>query len=456
LLVHPLTREVDLAIVGAGPAGLLTAREAARRGLRVLVLEQRPGPGARPCVLDVEEAAFAAVQVAPPTGAEQVFAHQGLEVCGPGGDVAFQLPTNHLLPLHRGEFVTRLAGLAAAAGASFAWGHEALGVRLQAERCTGLFVRRPDGTLAEQPARVVVDASGGAAVLVRRLPGSCGIDFTDRPTDQVLAVTARYQLPAARVHQLLDRLELPPRRMRIQLGVQGSYSTEMTFGDPDRELFYRLRGVKTEQTPPTPREHLQAGEAALGLGPPASWGGDAIRIRRASLQLVTDGLAVVGEAAGMVLPMHGSGVGTALRAGASLGVHLAEVLGRGAAPTRAALWPWAAAYQRERGAIFASYDANRRLVERLDPHRGTARLLQGGLLCGDDMMATFRAAPLRLPLASLGARGGGLLREPRLCLTLTPALARVFLAEGHWRSYPLEPDPARFARWRRIAEFLLP
>ena len=42
-----MTQKRDVLIIGAGLAGLTTAREIASRGLRVLVLEARPRPGGR-------------------------------------------------------------------------------------------------------------------------------------------------------------------------------------------------------------------------------------------------------------------------------------------------------------------------------------------------------------------------------------------------------------------------
>ncbi len=43
-----LTRsEIDLVIIGAGPAGLAAGVEAARRGLRTLLLDENPAPGGR-------------------------------------------------------------------------------------------------------------------------------------------------------------------------------------------------------------------------------------------------------------------------------------------------------------------------------------------------------------------------------------------------------------------------
>jgi digeranylgeranylglycerophospholipid reductase len=42
-----VAREVDLVIVGASFAGLICARSAALRGLKVVIIESKPDPGAR-------------------------------------------------------------------------------------------------------------------------------------------------------------------------------------------------------------------------------------------------------------------------------------------------------------------------------------------------------------------------------------------------------------------------
>ncbi|MGQ9513216.1 FAD-dependent oxidoreductase [Thermodesulfitimonas sp.] len=44
-----MLREYDVAVIGAGPAGCITARELACRGVRVLLLEAKRVPRYKPC-----------------------------------------------------------------------------------------------------------------------------------------------------------------------------------------------------------------------------------------------------------------------------------------------------------------------------------------------------------------------------------------------------------------------
>jgi flavin-dependent dehydrogenase len=181
-----------------------------------------------------------------------------------------------------------------------------------------------------------------------------------------------------------------------------------------------------------------------------------IRIRRASLRLVGDGFATVGEAASMVVPMGASGVTSGMLAGRALGQHLGQVLKRGGLVSTKDLWPWCAAYQRGRGAVLASYDANRRVLETLDPQRELETLATSGVMTGEDMQRTFLVLPLRQSFSTLGARLRGGLRNPLLMAKLAPGFFRVMQVEAYWRRFPLRWDEPAFVAWKKTAERLLP
>jgi flavin-dependent dehydrogenase len=181
-----------------------------------------------------------------------------------------------------------------------------------------------------------------------------------------------------------------------------------------------------------------------------------IRVRRAGLRLVGDGFATVGEAGSMVIPAHASGIATGMFAGHALGVHLGALLRDGGDPTTAALWPWAAAYQRGRGAVLASYDANRRFFESLDPLRDVDPLFVNGVADPADVHATANASPIRLDPRSLPRRLAGAVRAPRAALGFLAGLPKIALVEHHWRRYPLAWDLDTFAAWRQTAMQLLP
>lgn len=61
----PAPSRTDVLVVGAGPAGLMCAREAAGRGLRVLVLEQAPLPGRKLVVSGGGKANFSNRRISP-------------------------------------------------------------------------------------------------------------------------------------------------------------------------------------------------------------------------------------------------------------------------------------------------------------------------------------------------------------------------------------------------------
>lgn len=451
----------DVLIVGSGPAGACCGIAAARAGLRTALIERRPADGPRPAhVVSVERPVFIGAGIDLPAGEEVALRIDGYRVYSPSGRPAFDLPDGTVYELRLDRLLQRLAEQAARAGVQLFWEREAIAPLWEACRCQGVVTRRPTGELEELRGRVVVDATGHAAALVRRLPAESGIDFTDRPGDRVWAENRLYRIDPAAALEAVRRLGLPAEMMLIRLGVEGGYSTEVELISPRQGLAYVLVGVKADFAQATLAERIAAWERRVGCCRELlQSGAGAIRIRRASLRLVTDGFAVLGEAAGMVIPMHGSGVASALHAGQALGRHLGQVLGPGRgelAGTTADLWPWAADYQRGRGAILASYDANRRTAEQLDPHAELEPMVLTGLIQPEDMVATLLSRPLRIHPATLPTRLAGTLRHPLVGLRLLAAAPHQLQVEAHWRRYPRHWDPAAHARWCRKALRLLP
>lgn len=252
---------------------------------------------------------------------------------------------------------------------------------------------------------VIVDATGYGAALARRLPSSCGIDFSDRRDDRILAEVRTYKIDRAAAAAQAKAGDFVPEVLHHTIGRYGSFSTLSFTISLDFEMAWLLAGILDANMPPTPAEALDdLAQRFPFLKEETSRGASPIRIRRAGLRLVTDGFAVVGEAAGMVIPLQASGVTSSLLAGDSLGRHLGDILQNGGRATTETLWPWAAAYQRGRGAVLASYDANRRLLRTLDPHSEVEPLFRSGLSQPEDMYRAFGAQPLRVSAQTLPAR----------------------------------------------------
>ncbi|MFW2541778.1 NAD(P)/FAD-dependent oxidoreductase [Primorskyibacter sp. 2E107] len=167
----------DVIVVGAGPAGSTLAWRLAKRGLRVLIVEQQTFPRHRVG----ESLTGSAGMLLRDMGLEpQMRAHgfpvkHGVTVYGPDPRTTFFVPVEardeHGVPfetptwqVRRPEFDQLLLDTARAAGATLLQA-EARGVLRDGDRVAGLTVRHPDGAAESLPCRFVVDASGFSTFL---------------------------------------------------------------------------------------------------------------------------------------------------------------------------------------------------------------------------------------------------------------------------------------------------
>jgi len=448
----------DVAIVGAGPGGAMCALSCARAGLRPLLIEKNPaGAPRRPLIIEIEKGVLERCGVRGPTAAEIAYAPRVNRIHGPSGKPAFEIREHRADAIRLEQIVTRLLGPAREAGAAMRFGATAAAPLFDGDRVAGLVVSDRRGQPSEVRARVVVDASGFDAALVRQMPARLGFDFVDRPEDRVWAEARLYEIdgPAARAAAEAGRIA--PEDMHTQVGVQGGYSVRAYMVSLKKRFAYILSGVKENQGPPLAAEVADALARELGfLKRIVHHGRGVIRIRRAGLRLVSHGFAVLGEAGGMVIPAHASGAASALLAGHSLGVRLGRIFARGSEPTTAALWPSAGDWQRGRGAVLATYDANRRVLESFDALREIDPLFVSGVVRAEDLLNTTIAAPLTFAPASLPARLAGALRCPAAAAKFAAGAPKIFLVGRHWSNYPQTWDEAAYAKWAAKAMRMLP
>ena len=166
----------DVIVVGAGPAGSVTALLLARAGIAVRIIDRAAFPRRKVCGEYLNAGAVDALARLDLLDAVRAAATLLLGVrLVPAGAPAVRLPFSRpALACAREALDLSLLDAARAAGATFERGRVE-DVITEGRRCTGVRVRIEDDAPVERRARVVVGADGVGSVVARRLE-------LDRPT----------------------------------------------------------------------------------------------------------------------------------------------------------------------------------------------------------------------------------------------------------------------------------
>jgi geranylgeranyl reductase family protein len=334
--------EADVIVVGAGPSGSTTAYYLAQAGLDVLLLEKSRFPREKVCGDGLTPRAVKAlVAMGVPISEEDGWLrNKGLRVISSGMRLELPWPDLTTYPGYglvrtRMDFDQRLAQRAQQAGARLVEGVNVTGPVLddRTGRIIGVTARPDGGEQQVYRARLVIAADGNSS----RLSVSMGLrKRDDRPIG--VAVRAYYTSPRTDDDYLESWLDLWDQDRLLpgygwifgmgdgtsNIGL-GLLNTSGAFGNTDyRALLKRWLAGMPEEWGFTEENRV---------GP----------IRGAALPMAfnrtptyTNGLLLVGDAAGMVNPFNGEGIAYAMESG--------EIAAR--VVTQALAWPDAAGAER--------------------------------------------------------------------------------------------------------------
>ena len=316
----------DVAVAGAGPAGLATAIFAARAGLATVVCERNAGPPDKACG---EGLMPAGVRVLDAMGARN---HIDAADCAPfegiryvqedGSSAAGRLPAGGGLGVRRTALASALARRAVECGVELRWGCPVEELQTS-DRAASL--RTPDGVVA---AGVCVAADG----LHSRLRRSAGLDGSSSHRHrfglrQHFRVAPWSRFVEVHLTSGVEAFVTPAGAERVGVAflwektrVPGAVSVE-SFLQRFPALGARLAGAAADSRP-------------RGAGP----------LAQAARSPIADRLVLVGDSAGYVDAITGEGLSLAFVCAQALGSILPAALERGA--TRAALFPYRRLYAR--------------------------------------------------------------------------------------------------------------
>ena len=293
-------------VVGAGPAGSIAAREAARGGLKVLLVEKRQEIGSPVrCAEGVSRADLARFGPIEPRWICAQIGHYLLH--SPNGATIKLTLKDAVYILERKIFDRDLANQAALAGAQVLAKTVACGLLFgENGSITGVKLRDYRGTELDVKARIVVGADGVESEIGRW----AGINTVPHLHD--IHSTAQY---------LLAGLNLPDDTSHFYFGsavTPGGYAWVFPKGNGTANVGVGVAGSRPE--PASAQTYLDrfvdqnfASASILGV----VVGG--VPLSGTLGQIVKDGLMLVGDAAHQAYPHTGGGIENAMQAGALAG-----------------------------------------------------------------------------------------------------------------------------------------
>ena len=286
---------VDVEIVGAGFAGLACARACAARGLETIVWERKRDPGDALHTTGLLVREVADEEEIPLDATRKI---HGIRLYGPSLRwIDLDSPGYFFLATDTPAILRAFARRAADAGAEVVWGSEFVG---------------------ERRARIVVGADGPRSRVARRF----GLGVNRAFLAGVEAELEGVEGVADRLHVFLDSRRAPGYIGWIVPGVgitQIGLACRRPFR-PDLDAFIERVGGLVD---------LSNARRVGRRGGPIPVGG---RVR----PFASDDAVLVGDAAGLVSPLTGGGIHSALRSGHAAGVAIAShLLDGGLSPSRA-------------------------------------------------------------------------------------------------------------------------
>lgn len=326
-------RTWDAVVVGAGPAGAMAAREIARRGGSVLLVDHASFPRAKVCGCCLNGSAMATLNDAGlgglPSEEGSVDLSQ-LRLYSTGREARVALPAG--AAVSRASFDAALVRAATAAGAEFVPGISAVLADLgaaqpdppaQGSEFRTVRMRGGDGAV-DVRSRTVIAADGLGGRLLDREPGmswavsgrsrfGAGVIAPDAPSAYGPGVIHM----ACAAHGYVGAVRLEDGRLDIAAAFDPGYVRAL--GGPGAAADSVLRDAGAPEMP-----------GLRGL----PWRGTPLLTRRRR-RVAGIGVFAVGDAAGYVEPFTGEGIAWALATGFRVAVHATECARGNTATARA-------------------------------------------------------------------------------------------------------------------------
>jgi geranylgeranyl reductase family protein len=438
----------DVVVVGAGTAGCSAAKRALEADLKVCLVERksRESIGEKICGDALGEHHLKALKLKPP-GEVLERKIEGVKIYSPDMETVFTVRhedfSGYLLNRHL--FGQWLLNSALDSGAILLDSTQCLEPIVENGFIKGVLAKKiKTGSKVRIEGKVVVDASGFLAVVRRKLPDEMEIQREISNDD----VEACY-----REIRQLKNYESEKNYCEIYLNQKvapGGYT--WIFHKASGKVNVGL-GVCMRKGFPNPKEQFYKHVLSMPLfesSVPLNRGLWYDPTRRPLDNMVGNGVVIVGDAACLVNPIHGGGIGPSMLSGHLAGEAVAEALENGI-PSREALWPYNINYMELYGRKQAGLDVFRLLLltcKDEDLNYG----MKYELLTEEDVLKAGLGEEFHLKITEAAKRIFRGLRKIRFLNKLNFAVKMMGRVKDHYKSYPKTPEG--FLKWRLKTEEL--
>jgi len=428
--------------VGAGTAGCLAAKTTAEAGLKVCLVERkrREEIGEKICGDALGEHHLKRVGLEKPQGGELEKRIEGIKIYSPDLETVFTVVYEDYVGylLNRRLFGQWLLKKALDRGATLLDSTQCLEPIMEKNFATGVLAKNlKTAENIRIKAEVVVDASGFLAVIRRKLRKEMGIENEVANED----VEACYR----EIRQLKQEAENTKycEMYLNQKVTPGGYTW----------IFYKGRarvnaglGVCMRGKFPNPRNQfykhilnkpLFEGSLLLNGG---AWYDPT---RRPLDNMVGNGVAILGDAACLVNPIHGGGIGPSMLSGYLSGKTIVEALEQDDVSQRS-LWPYNRKYMEMYGTKQAGLDVFRMLLL-TSRDEDLSYGMKYKLLTEEDVLKAGLGEEFHLRITETAKRVFRGLKRIRFLNKLRLTVNLMRQVKAHYKSYP--EDPEDFEKW---------
>ncbi|MGB8779662.1 MAG: NAD(P)/FAD-dependent oxidoreductase [Candidatus Bathyarchaeia archaeon] len=433
----------DVLVVGAGTAGCLAAETVARAGLKVCLIErkEREEVGEKICGDALGEHHLKALGLEKPQGGELEKRIEGIKIYSPDMDTTFTVEHEDFVGylLNRRLFGQWLLRKAIDKGARLLDSTQCLKPLIDRDFVAGVLVKNlRTGEETELRGKVTVDASGFVAAVRKKLPKELGIQNEVANEDVEACYREIRQLKQE--GENTDYCEI----YLNQKATPGGYA--WIFPKGGARVNAGL-GICMRNKFPNPKnqfyKHILTKPAFDGslLLNGGAWYDPT---RRPLDCMVGNGVVITGDAACLVNPIHGGGIGPSMLSGHLAGKTIIEALEKEDV-SQESLWPYSLRYNAAYGAKQARLDVFRMMLLSCrddDLNYG----MRYHLLTEEDVLKAGMGDEFHLNITETSRRVFRGLKRISFLNKLRLTVKYMNRVKAHYKEYP--ETPKDFEKWR--------